>query len=294
MSLGTHLSALISAIGADIKALFTKTGGSAVPIGFLDQKITVSKGAIGALAAGLRCSLWRATGGPAQAFAPTATEQCVSTTLGAQVFRNATTVNHIADVTLRNTNSNPVITLYDRLAHMGGLAGNVTTTQSVDVDVNALSIHADRIGNPSYTELVWFMEWYAATGSTAVTATVAVTYSDGSTGDLNAIALAATRPAANLIRLNEFVPTAKSNLGIRSVNTVKLSGTTGTAGNFGVTVAREIMTVATLSGSYPMQINYTAAAMPDVPNDACMWWSLLTSTTSTGVFSANMRLVRAP
>jgi len=298
MSLETRLSALIAAIGADIKALFSvNTGGSAVPIGYLEQKITVSKGGIGALAAGLRCSLWRATGCTAQAYVPAQAEECASTMRGAQVFTNAnaTKVNHIADVTLRNTNSNQMITLYDRVAHVGGLAGNVTTTQSVDMDMTDLNnIAANRIGNPSYTELVWFLEWYTATGATAVTATVNVTYSDSSTGNLNPIALAATRPASNLILLNEFIPTAKSNLGIKSVSTVTLSATTGAAGNFGVTMAREIMTVATLSGSLPMQITYTAAAMPDVPNDACLWWTLMTSTTSTGILAAHMRLVRAP
>lgn len=297
MSLETRLSALIAAIGADIKALFSasNTGGSAVPIGYLEQKLIASKASITSVAAGLRCSLWRATGWPAQASIPASSAVCNSATLGAQAFTNATTVNYIADVTLRNTSSNQMITLYDRLAHNGGLVGNVTTTQSLSLEVDGLnSINEARFGNPDFTELVWFLEWYTATGSTAVTATVNVEYADSSSGNLNPIALAATRPASNLILLNEFIPTAKSNLGIKSVGTVTLSATTGAAGNFGVTMAREIMTVATLSSSQPMQITYTAAAMPDVTNDACLWWTLMTSTTTTGILAAHMRLVRAP
>jgi len=55
-----------------------------------------------------------------------------------------------------------------------------------------------------------------------------------------------------------------------------------------------VMTVGALIANYPAQVTYTAAAMPDVPNDACLWWTLMTSTTTTGILAAHMRLVRAP
>ena len=139
------------------------------------------------------------------------------------------------------------IDVVDRLAHIGGLSGTVTTAQTVGLDLQTLSGTGNltaRIGPSNYSDVRWVLEWYAATGATAVTATVNVTYNDGTTGNLNAISLAANRPIYSFQNLNQFIPQNLTNRYIRAVNTVTLSGTTGTAGNFGVTAMRKLATIS--------------------------------------------------
>jgi hypothetical protein len=76
------------------------------------------------------------------------------------------------------------------VAHFGGLNGTLTTAQTVSLDLSTL-LATDNInlrkGDNNYSDVQWWLEWYTATGATAVTATIAVTYNDGTTGNLTAL-----------------------------------------------------------------------------------------------------------
>jgi len=295
--------ALVSMSGTDAPAVLappapasvanTTSGGSNVPIGYLENKQLVSKGSISGQTANTWCSLWRATGYPAQGAIPAAAAVCDDTTTGAHPLPTSTAgAQYWAGHTMRSGNSGMLTIAYDRLAHMGGLSGTVTTAQNAAIDLATLGVSAARIGATDYTEIDWWLEWYTATGSTAVTATVNVTYSDASTGNLNAISLAATRPAGFCANLREYLPTAKAGLGIKGVNTITLSATTGTAGSFGVTAGRQISEASTLVANYPTSERFAASAMPDIRDDSCIAWAVLTSTTTSGTLVGTFSVIR--
>jgi hypothetical protein len=186
---------------------------------------------------------------------------------------------------IATSNSAMTVEIHDRLAHMGGLSGTVTTAQTVSLDLNTLGATnniSNRIGDTNYSDVQWWLEWYTATGTTAVTATVAVTYNDGTTGNLTGASLAATRPASFMLSLNALIPAASSGKYIRAVNTVTLSATTGTAGSFGVTATRPRMTLAAPIANMKFVADWAQLGFPEIFNESCLFPIVLTSTTSTG------------
>jgi len=262
-----------------------------MPIGYTEQQHEFSKAAITSVS-GVPYSLWRATGFPTQPAIPVGLVSCTSATPGGVFLRTvASGVSYLADMTVRNSVAAQLHVFLDRLAHNGNFSGTLTTAQTVNLDASTLTVNAARKGAADWSELMWYLEWYTATGSTAVTATVSVVYSDGTTGNLSPIALAATRPIGFLVSLNSYIPSAKSSLYIRAVNTVTLSASTGVAGAFGVTLAKRVVTVSTSLATYASHITYEAAAMPDLPNGTCLWCIVIPGSTSTGIVQANFRSI---
>ena len=190
------------------------------------------------------------------------------------------------------SNSAMTLEIHDRLMHMGGLNGTLTTAQTVNLDVNAnlASGNIDkRKGDSNFSDIQWWLEWYTATGSTAVTATVSVTYNDGTSGTLSA-SLAATRPASFMLPLNGLIPAAGAGKYIRDVDSVQLSATTGTAGSFGVTATRPRMTMPLPLANKMEVFDWAALGLPEVANSSCLFPVVLTSTTSTGTVRGGGKL----
>lgn len=292
---------LVELSGSDAPAIleipktFPITEGDDMPIGAIEVKNVAAKASIANQTTGLWASLWRATGYPTQGGIPTAAALCTNATAGAHTLSvSATGTQYVADFTLRSVNSGMLFQLCDRIAHMGGLSGTVTTAQNVLLDLATLAAPSARVGLADYTEIDWWLEWYTDTGATAVNVTVNVTYSDLSTGNLNNISLAATRRASTCYRLSEYIPTAKAGLGIKGVNTVTLSATTGTAGNFGVTATRMVFEVGALLANYPHDRSYPQISMPDVQDTSCLEWRCLNGTSTTGTLNASFRLLKVP
>lgn len=174
------------------------------------------------------------------------------------------------------------VTLFDRLFHMGGLSGTVTTAQNVNSNT-ALTFPAR--GAAAANACEWFLEWYTDTGATGVNATVAVTHTDATTANI-VIALSATTRAGRLY------PIVSPGKVISQINTVTLSATTGTAGNFGVTCGRRIAgtSMGIVAANVPAQPR--EAILEEIPNDACLWRVMHCSTTSTGDQRGSFTLVQ--
>lgn len=265
----------------------TSRDGLIKALGNNSSRFILDKANIASQAAGTYVSLWRATGQPGQGAIPAATVVCNNTTLGGMGFSQQTTpsTSYGSYMEIATSNSAMTVEVHDRLAHMGGLSGTVTTAQNVSLDLNALGATnniSNRIGDTNYSDVQWWLEWYTATGTTAVTATVAVTYNDGTTGNLTGASLAATRPASFMLSLNSLVPAASSGKYIRAVNTVTLSATTGTAGSFGVTATRPRMTLAAPIANMKFVADWAQLGFPEIFNESCLFPIVLTSTTSTG------------
>ena len=250
------------------------------------SRLVVDKASIASLAAGNFASLWRATGQPGQGAIPAAAAVCDNTLTGAFQFNQQTApaTSYLAWAYFNCGNSAMTVEFHDRLMHMGGLSGIVTTAQTVGIDISANLATSNldaRKGDANYSDVQWWLEWYTATGATAVTATVNVTYNDNTTGSLS-VALAATRPASQMIPLNGFIPAAGAGKYIKAVTSVQLSATTGTAGSFGVTATR-LRSVCPVNLANKSEIfDWAQLGLPNVPNSACLMMVALTSTTSTG------------
>ena len=255
-------------------------------LGNNSSRFVIDKASIASQAAGTFVSLWRATGQPGQGAIPAAAAVCDNTLTGAMGFTQqvAPATSYGAWANAVCSNSAMTLELHDRLMHMGGLNGTLTTAQTVNLDLNANlgSRNLDkRKGDANFSDVQWWLEWYTATGSTAVTATVAVTYNDGTTGTLSA-SLAATRPASFMLPLNGLIPAAGAGKFIRAVNSVQLSATTGTAGNFGVAATRPRMTIGTPIANFKSIADWAQLGLPEIFNSSCLFPIVLTSTTSSG------------
>lgn len=256
-------------------------------LGNNSSRFILDKAMIVSQAAGTYVSLWRATGQPGQGAIPAATAVCNNTTLGGIGFTQQTSpaTSYGSYMEVVTSNSATTVEIHDRLAHMGGLNGTVTTAQTVSLDLSTLGATnniSKRIGNTDYSNVQWWLEWYTATGATAVTATVNVTYNDGTTGVLTGASLTATRPVGFMISLNALIPAAASGKFIRAVNTVTLSTTTGTAGSFGVTATRPRMTLSAPMANVKWVADWAQLGFPEIFNGSCLFPIVIPNTTNTG------------
>lgn len=269
----------------------TTRDGIANALGNAAQTLLVGKTSLANQTAGQPCSMWRSTGTPAQAVTPTATAAVLDhTTTGALTFaqQTAPAVCYLGAAWMRGGNATQSVQIFDRLANVGTLSGTVTTAQTAGVDVTGTGSNmAERRGASNYSEVAWFLEPYADLGATSVTATCAVTFDDGSTANI-AVTIPATWRTGRLLPI--VVPAANAGRFIRSVNTVTLSATTGTAGNFGVTAGRFLGEVSWSLANVAVPSDWAAIGFPKVPNSACLWLVVIPSTTSSGTVDGFLKL----
>lgn len=246
-------------------------------LGNNSSRLVLDKASIANAVAGAVFSLWRATGTPAQGAIPTTAAICTKALTGAFGFQNQTApaTSYIGYFWLATGNATTNLEIHDRLAHMGGLSGIVTTAQGA---LTLAGLSADRLGDTNYSDVQWWLEWYADTGATASNATVNVTYDDDSTGNLAAIAVGGT------VRASRMLPLVSAVAGkfIKAVNSVTLSASTGTAGNFGITATRPRTAMSTAVANKIETFDWAQLGLPEAANDACLQGVMLCSTTSTG------------
>ena len=265
-------------------------------MGNSSSRFILDKASIASQAAGTYVSMWRATGQPGQGAVPTTAAVCTTALTGAMGFaqQTAPATSYGAYMEVVTSNSAMTVEIHDRIAHMGGLSGTLVTAQTVGIDLSTLLSTSNvgaRIGDANYSDVQWWLEWYTATGSTASTATVAVTYDDGTSGNLTALSLAATRPASFMVSLNALIPAASSGKYIRAVNTVTLSVATGTAGNFGVTATRIRMASMCPVANLKTISNWADLGFPEIGNSACLFPVVLTSTSSSGTLRGGGKII---
>jgi hypothetical protein len=274
----------------------TTVDGLVSAMGNNSSRIIIDKASISNAAAGQFHSLWRATGQPGQAAIPTTAATCDNTLLGALQFTQQTSpaTSYLGILEGLCGNAGTTLEIHDRLMHMGGLSGTVTTAQTANLDLHA-NIASDnltaRIGDSNYSDVQWWLEWYTDTGSTAVTATVNVTFNDASSANLTGISLAATRRASFMVPLNGLIQAADAGKYIRDVNTVTLSATTGTAGNFGVTCTRYRAALYKPVANARFTADWAGLGLPEIPNESCLFAVQLASTTTTGVVRATSKII---
>lgn len=253
-------------------------------LGNNSSRFLIDKASVANTVAGNWTSLWRATGMPPQAAIPTSPAICTKSLLGAIDFTNQTApaTSYLAWMWANFSLGNTALEIHDRLAHCGGLVLNSTSAQTISgFDLSTLGggISAERRGASNYSDVTWFLECYTDGGATASNATINVTFNDGTTGNLAVVAVGGT------LRAGRSIPLVSNVAGkfIRGVNSVTLSASTGTAGNFGITATRQRTSVVTPSISVTFTWDWARLGFPEIPNDACLALMVTNNTTSTGL-----------
>lgn len=222
---------------------------------------------------------WLMGGAPAAGVAPTAWATPTKATVGCwcpKLVNGGPKTNRVLLTEITQANPGQNLILGDRVGHMGGLSGTSVAAQTVNGTLTTPAAGGRCAADGS--DVMWFLEWYVATGSTAITATVNVTYNDDSTGNVT-VSLPASVPAS---RMYPILP-AVAGKTINGVNTVTNSATTGTAGNYGVTAYKRLGSSSVLTASYTDKQDYAYLGMRKVGDDACVVGFFYTTTTSLGI-----------
>jgi len=226
-------------------------------------------------------SLW--TRSPIAGTIPGGAAICTRTLAGAMPLQSFATVGRLAQVEGELATAGTVV-LADRLYHVGGLSGLVTTPQAVTS--LQLTRYPDGLG------VIAVLEIYGTVGSTATTATM--TYID----DADVVRVS----PPTLFGGTEFrevdravlIPLAQGSRGVKSVSDVTLAATTGTAGNFGVTLYRPLMIVPDLFRAQMFGVDALlglAGNLATVWPEACLVPLAYSVGSTFGPFSLEIRVI---
>lgn len=258
--------------------------------------VVINKSSLANQIAGRYVSLWTASGLPLTGTIPSTPVVTTSATTGAMIFPNQTSprISYIGQVTLNPSLTGTSIEIHDRLAHMGGLSGGTTLLQTITgMNLDTLAPSADRIGAADYSDCQWWLEGYTAVGATAASATINVTYSDNSTGNLSGATVGGTgvRYPGNTTALTPLIPAAKQGLYIKGVNTIQLSASTTGTGNFGFSVTRSRSVFLLEIANKTYTFDWASLGFPSISNDSCLQLFVLPTTTSSGAIRGLCKLV---
>jgi len=268
----------------------------------LDSRYTThigSKASIANALAGHFMSTWPSAGLPSTGAIPTSTASVLANgTLGGFVFMTQTAplTSYLAEIEYTSGLQNNTLEIHDRLAHAGGLSGTLTTVQTVtSLDLLTLAGTANidaRKGDANYSDVQWWLEIFSDLGSTGATATVNVTYNDGTTGNLTGTPIGNNdRRLGRMIPLNPLVPVADTGKFIRGINSVQLSASTTTAGNFGFVATRYRGSVFAEQANERYRKTWTEIGMPNIVNNSCLFMIVLCSGTATGTTTAKLKII---
>ena len=216
---------------------------------------------------GRGCSLWTSDGMPAGGAVPTVGAIPDRTTTGAIPFTAATGGRdlHLIGASITPQTAG-VYLLYDRLFHIGGLAGNSTADQDVQDSPASPALTRNTNGEGN---IAWY-EIYTVIGTSAQTLTMTYTNQAGTSGQTSTINIGST--GFREVTRAQRIPLAAGDTGIRAIEKIALSATTGTLGNFGITIAQPLAWIPVgVAGSAGWR-DYTTGlpGIPVIDPDACL------------------------
>jgi hypothetical protein len=162
----------------------------------------------------------------------------------------------------------------DLLNHSGGLDGTVTTEQTTNLPTAALTRHTGGDG------VMIGLVLYTTIGTTATTISVRYT---NQAGTANQVSTATSFGGTNFNAGSRLIliPLAAGDTGVRSVEGVTLTATTGAAGNFGVCLFKPLMNFSLDSTTGAMPIDAVSSggmigSMAEFDDDACLTFTAFT------------------
>lgn len=169
--------------------------------------------------------------------------------------------------------------IYDRLWHNSTMSGIVTTDTSLGAVPDLTRPDALGAGTELWGEI------YTAIGATAATLNVKYTNQDGTT-----VRNATYSHPANAESVGQMFPIIlqAGDTGVRKATSYNWSVSTGTAGNFGLTIMRRIAEIPISQVNVGMVLDFALMGMPRIYDSACLAMMVLCSTTATGVVQGNI------
>lgn len=246
-----------------------QTGGnSGTPENIFFHKVPrVSGVAATAPIAGRGCSLWEYDGMPAKGAVPTSAAIPDRTTQGAIPFTapGGSRDKHLIGASIAPLTAG-VYLLYDRLMHIGGLSGTSTASQAVQGSSPSPVITRNTGGAGN----IAFYEIYTIIGTTSTTLTMTYVNQAGTGSRTSTINIGATgfREVTRMQR----IPLAAGDSGIQAINSIQLTATTGTVGNFGITLAQPLAWIPVGAGGTMGWRDYTTGlpGIPVIDPNACL------------------------
>ncbi len=264
----TNLDDVVAMLAGGQKKIFTKQSGTAEAIGVYH-------------------SLWKLNGNPPAGSNAGGTPVVpTDATTGAIPFTNPTggDTTYLAMVSASNTVAGTLIIL-DRLAHVSGLSGTVTSPTTTGTWPSLTRPDA----NGADTEL--WVEINTAIGSSATTLTVTYTDQDGNAGSAtlaNPLPGGSGAPIANACYP---FPLAAGDTGVRACGNYNWNTTTGTAGDFGLVIARRIAEIPIPGIGLSNALDFASLGLPIIYDDACLWFVFQpTSSAASGLLQGHLIL----
>lgn len=258
---------------SDLINLSTGGGSAAAQNAFFFKAARVAGAAATAPIAGRPASLWTYDGSTGPGAAPGAVAIPTNATAGALPFtspgggRESWLVQAWATGLVAGT-----LVLYDRLLHIGGLSGTVTTAQTVG---GTLTRNTAGTGNFIMAEV------YTIIGTTATTITCSYSNTTPTSGrTTTAVAFGGTgfREVTRAV----LMPLQSGDTGVSAVASTTVLASTLTAGNFGITVGKPLAYVGIGAAGAPGWRDFVTGlpGIPEIESGACLSLLWFPSTTT--------------
>jgi len=253
---------------------------------------SIFKGSQTADAAGVPVFTWRGAGTPAAGAVPATGSGTVPTrdTTGAIYMANGVTANTAYFLKYGVGGATQGTSwLVDVCWFNSGLSGTVITAQTI----NSLALTRYTTGEDLLIALIC----WTATGTTASNVTVSYTNQDGTAGrTTTSVAFwtggyggGALAPTADQVQL---LPLQAGDRGARSIQSLTLSASTLTAGNFGVMLLKRLAVVSYEAARYnERDLVLQTSNLPQKIDSACLSTIHVPNGTSTGLWYGNIHVV---
>ncbi len=228
-------------------------------------------------------SVWTgANSTPGAGAAPTTAAVPTSTVAGAFGQKDGASGQLRALLANVQPSASSILLVVDRLSHQGGLSGVTTGAQTTNLPTAALTRYTSGVG------VFAALEIYTQIGTSSTTVTVSYTNQAGTPGQSSIRNIGATgwREVGNMLTL----PLAAGDTGMRSIESVNLTGSTGTAGNFGVTLFKPLFAIPLLGWETTLDPIVNGATLPpEILDGACLQPLSMTANASTPLVAGAIR-----
>jgi hypothetical protein len=226
-------------------------------------------------------SHWKSAGVPAAGATPATGAGAAPTaaTTGAIKFTNpsGSDKKHLLRL-LAGGPTSGILMLVDRLVHTSGLSGTNVGAQTINS--TALTRRTDAVG------VMLALEVYTQIGATPQTATISYTNQNGTAGRSGTVAIPANALAGEFIGPMTL---QAGDTGVKSVQTLTLGGSTGTAGDFGITLYYILASIPYSANTIEERDQVLQLQnLPELKTDGCLALLTYATTTATGLQSGEV------
>lgn len=225
-------------------------------------------------------SLWTNAGTPGPGANPTTSAVPVNDTAGGLLQEDTSGTARILRVMVTAATAlRGMLTIADRLNHSGGCSATTTTAQTTNLPTAALTRKTSGVGVLAAVEL------YGTCGATASTFSCSYTNTTPTAGRTSPETTIGTSDDYRELGRMLLMPLQSGDKGVTSVESVDLTASTGTAGDFGITMFYPLIHVPfDNAGTFDHEAMFGLGTFfPKVDTNACLFLMGHVPATSWGV-----------